>query len=51
MASLDNDNATLFEDSLLGSEPLAIGDLIMTEVLQGFDSDRDFNQVVRHSYY
>jgi predicted nucleic acid-binding protein len=28
---------------LLGLEPLAIGDLILTEVLQGFDSDRDFN--------
>ena len=31
-------------DSLLGSEPLAIGDLVLTEVLQGFSSDRDFNQ-------
>lgn len=31
-------------DGLLGSEPLAIGDLILTEVLQGFGSDRDFNQ-------
>ena len=31
-------------DSLLGSEPLAIGDLILIEVLQGFTSDRDFNQ-------
>lgn len=31
-------------DSLLGSEPLAIGDLILTEVLQGFSNDRDFNQ-------
>ena len=31
-------------DSLLGSEPLAIGDLILAEVLQGFASDRDFNQ-------
>lgn len=30
--------------SLLGIEPIAIGDLIMTEVLQGFISDRDFNQ-------
>jgi len=29
-------------DSLLGSEPLAIGDLILTEVLQGFASERDF---------
>lgn len=31
-------------DSLLGTEPLAIGDLILTEVLQGFNADRDFNQ-------
>ena len=31
-------------DSLLGTEPIAIGDLILTEVLQGFVSDRDFNQ-------
>ena len=30
-------------DRLLGREPLAIGDLILTEVLQGFHSDRDFN--------
>ena len=30
-------------DQLLGVEPLAIGDLILTEVLQGFDNDRDFN--------
>jgi hypothetical protein len=30
-------------DSLLGHEPLAIGDLILTEVLQGFDSDRAFH--------
>jgi hypothetical protein len=31
-------------DSLLGAEPIATGDLILTEVLQGFVSDRDFNQ-------
>jgi predicted nucleic acid-binding protein len=31
-------------DALLGTEPVAIGDLILTEVLQGFVSDRDFNQ-------
>ena len=31
-------------DSLLGTEPVATGDLILTEVLQGFVSDRDFNQ-------
>lgn len=30
-------------DSLLGSEPLAIGDLILAEVLQGFRSDADFH--------
>ena len=31
-------------DALLGNEPLAIGDLVLVEVLQGFGSDRDFNQ-------
>ncbi|OGA12286.1 MAG: twitching motility protein PilT [Betaproteobacteria bacterium RIFCSPHIGHO2_12_FULL_69_13] len=31
-------------DSLLGAEPIVTGDLILTEVLQGFVSDRDFNQ-------
>ena len=31
-------------DSLLGAQPIATGDLILTEVLQGFASDRDFNQ-------
>jgi predicted nucleic acid-binding protein len=31
-------------DGLLNSEPLAIGDLILTEVLQGFSSERDFNK-------
>jgi predicted nucleic acid-binding protein len=30
-------------DGLLGSEPIATGDLILAEVLQGFASDRDFN--------
>lgn len=29
-------------DTLLGSEPLAIGDLILTEVLQGFVDEREF---------
>ncbi|MBN8727444.1 MAG: PIN domain nuclease [Xanthomonadales bacterium] len=33
---------TDFLDGLLGSEPVAIGDLILTEVLQGFTLDRDF---------
>jgi predicted nucleic acid-binding protein len=31
-------------DGLLGNEPLATGDLVLTEVLQGFVSDSDFNQ-------
>jgi hypothetical protein len=34
-------------DSLLGKEPLAVGDLILTEVLQGFTSEREFNQARR----
>ena len=34
-------------DALLGKEPLAAGDLILTEVLQGFVSDREFNQARR----
>ena|ERR1035438_8016951 len=29
---------------LLGREPLAVGDLILVEVLQGFTSERDFRQ-------
>ena len=31
-------------DRLLGVEPIATGDLVLAEVLQGFKSDRDFNQ-------
>ena len=31
-------------DELLGNEPLAIGDLILTEVLQGFAGEKEFNQ-------
>ncbi|MBE3067687.1 MAG: VapC toxin family PIN domain ribonuclease, partial [Chloroflexi bacterium] len=27
----------------LGSEPLVMGDIILTEVLQGFQNDKDFN--------
>lgn len=34
-------------DSLLGVVPLAIGDLILAEVLQGCTSDREFNEVRR----
>lgn len=30
-------------DSLLSSEPLGLGDLILAEVLQGFRSEKDFN--------
>jgi predicted nucleic acid-binding protein len=30
-------------DQLFGREPVAIGDLILTEVLQGFTDERDFN--------
>ncbi|NJL45180.1 MAG: PIN domain nuclease [Leptolyngbyaceae cyanobacterium SM2_3_12] len=29
-------------DQLLGSQPLAIGDIILTEVLQGFRQDSDY---------
>jgi predicted nucleic acid-binding protein len=31
-------------DDLLGRQPLLIGDIILTEVLQGFTSDGDFNR-------
>jgi len=34
-------------DGLLESEPLAIGDLILAEVLQGFTAERDFNEAVK----
>lgn len=34
-------------DALLGREGLATGDVVLTEVLQGFSSDRDFNQALR----
>ena len=29
-------------DSALGSKPIIIGDIILTEVLQGFQNDKDF---------
>ena len=32
-------------DALLGAVPLAIGDLILTEVLQGCGADKEFNAV------
>jgi len=31
-------------DTLLGAEPVATGDLCLTEVLQGFGSEREFTQ-------
>ena len=31
-------------DALLSSEPVAVGGLMLAEVLQGFNSERDFNQ-------
>jgi len=34
-------------DTLLGKEPLAVGDLILAEVLQGFNGEREFNQARR----
>ncbi|MBX3476020.1 MAG: PIN domain nuclease [Brevundimonas sp.] len=35
-------------DSLLDSQPLAIGDLILAEVLQGFEDDRQFEEARNH---
>jgi len=34
-------------DALLGVEPLAIGDLMLAEVLQGFDRDHDFERALQ----
>jgi predicted nucleic acid-binding protein len=31
-------------DWLLGAEPVALGDLILTEILQGFDRETDFQR-------
>ncbi|WP_096085741.1 type II toxin-antitoxin system VapC family toxin [Agaribacterium haliotis] len=36
-------NASEYLDAALGREYLLIGDLILTEVLQGFKSEKDFN--------
>ncbi len=38
---------TDYLDRLLGAEPVAVGDIILTEVLQGFDGERDFNTALR----
>ena len=34
-------------DAVLSSEPIAVGHLILTEVLQGFRSEHDFNEAKR----
>ena len=34
-------------DDLLGRQPVAIGDVILAEVLQGFTNERDFNTALR----
>ena len=34
-------------DQLLAAEPLAIGDLMLAEVLQGFGPDRDFDRALQ----
>lgn len=33
-------------DQLFGADKIVIGDLVLTEVLQGFDSDRDFEKTL-----
>ena len=35
---------TAILDRLLGAQPLFVGDLILAEVLQGFDADKDFDR-------
>ena len=35
-------------DSLLGVEPIGIGDLILTEVLQGFREDKHYKEAKEH---
>jgi predicted nucleic acid-binding protein len=34
-------------DRLLGAEPIAVGDLMLAEVLQGFNRDRDLDEALR----
>src|SRR5699024_2088822 len=34
-------------DNMLGIDPIGIGDLILAEVLQGIDADKDFRKVLR----
>jgi predicted nucleic acid-binding protein len=38
-------NKTDWLDSALGNKPIIIGDLILTEVLQGFQNDNDYKTV------
>ncbi|MDX3772817.1 PIN domain nuclease [Chromatiaceae bacterium AAb-1] len=38
---------TLILDKTLGIQPVAIGDLILTEVLQGFRADKDYQTACR----
>jgi predicted nucleic acid-binding protein len=37
-------------DSSLGNSLLIMGDLVLTEVLQGFQSDKDF-RIAKNSYW
>jgi predicted nucleic acid-binding protein len=37
-------------DQLLGTEPVAVGDLILTEVLQGFRHDKDY-QIAKSLFF
>jgi len=39
-----DNSSTQFLDRILGVQEIAVGDLILTEVLQGFKSDKDFSQ-------
>lgn len=43
-----NNEHTQKLDSLLGVEPLGIGDLIMAEILQGFRTDKDYKIAKEH---
>ena len=38
---------TALLDGILGAEPVTVGDLILTEVLQGFRSERDYRRAHR----
>lgn len=34
-------------DDLLGREPIVVGDIVLTEVLQGFKHERDFHEALK----